>query len=253
MWVLLPLAIIRHPTPIVGILLNPPIVKNTVAQAKRVLNDIAGNQYDCKLAAFERTIALDSNVDNTNTAYKSMSRLWSDTLNETQGLESEHRVIAALMECGDFIHDYLLPYSDQISSRFHMNIQAFHTRWIQRGGAGNPNTSESQLVYQTCRQVNPFMTQSELAQENVKIQTLMTIYSDRCQRCHNSVRHLDEQEYWNFLRDTETKVMNDHYVFQNPATAKLYIIRAIQTERDRHYNWVGAALQYTSNGRVVQP
>lgn len=97
------------------------------------------------------------------------------------------------------------------------------------------------------------MTQAELAQENVKVQTLMTIYSDRCQHCHNSVRHLDEQGYWDFLRDTEAKVMNDRYIVQNPATAKLYIIRAFQTERNRHYNWVGAVLQYTSNGRVIQP
>ena len=82
-----------------------------------------------------------------------------------------------------------------------MTIQAFHMQWIQRNGASSPNTLESQLVYQTCRQVNPLMTQAELSQENVKIQMLIAIYLDRCQCCHNSIRYLDEQGYWNFLRD----------------------------------------------------
>lgn len=138
-----------------------------------------------------------------------MAKLWSDTLNETQRLESEHRVISALLDCGDFIHDYLIPYSDRLPT----NIQKFQNQWIQAGGAGDPNTAESRFVDRICRQVNPFMTQAELTQENLKIQTLMTIYAGLCERCHNSVKDLNEQEYWDFLRDTEAKVMNDHYVF----------------------------------------
>jgi hypothetical protein len=92
-----------------------------------------------------------------------------------------------------------------------------------------------------------------LAQENVKLHTLMAIYSDRCQRCHNSVKHLDEQGYWDFLRETESKVNNNHYLFRNPRTEKLYVVRAIQTERRRHYQWVGGVLQYIKNGTAIQP
>ena len=77
-----------YPTPIGGIPLNPPIVRRTVAKAKRVLNDVSNDLYECKLVAFERTTGLDSTVENTNAAYKSMAKLWSDTLNETQRLES---------------------------------------------------------------------------------------------------------------------------------------------------------------------
>ena len=97
------------------------------------------------------------------------------------------------------------------------------------------------------------MTLDELALENVKVQTLMTIYDDRCKRVHNSVRHLDEQENWNFLRDTEMKVVNNYYIFENPTSAKLYLLRAIQTERTRHYDWTGGNLLHISNEKVIQP
>ena len=219
-----------YPTPVVGIPLNPPVVRRTLEQAKLVLNDIDRGRFERRLTAFERTIGLESTVDNTNTAYKSMARLWSDTLIETLRLESEHRVISALLDCGDFIHDYIQPYSDRVSARLRINIETFHDRWISFGGTGNPNSFESRLVSETCRQVNPLMTQAELVQEEIKVQALMAIYSDRCRRCHNSVRNLNEQQYWDFLRDTEAKVLDDHYVFENPETAKLYIVRAIQTD-----------------------
>jgi hypothetical protein len=42
----------------------------------------------------------------------------------------------------------------------------------------------------------------------------------------------------------EMKIINDRYVFQNPAKVKLYILRAIQTERNRYYDWTGGNLQY---------
>jgi hypothetical protein len=146
-----------------------PIIRRTIEQAKCVLNDNGGG-YDRKLVAFESIIGFDSTVDNTNTAYKSMAKLWSLILNETQRLQSEHRIIAALLELGNFIHDYLLPYADQVSIRYHINIEKFHEKWIRQGCVVHQNTTESRLIYQTCRQVNPIMTPMELAQENVKIQ-----------------------------------------------------------------------------------
>lgn len=51
-----------------------------------------------KLIAFERIIGPDSTVDNTNTAYKSMVKLWSATLKDARRLSSEDQVIFALLE-----------------------------------------------------------------------------------------------------------------------------------------------------------
>lgn len=96
------------------------------------------------------------------------------------------------------------------------------------------------------------MTQAELAKEIVKVQTLMGVFRS-CKRRYNAVHHLDEQACWNFLRDTEIKLINDYYAFLKPSTAKLQLLRAIQTERDRHYNCVGSTLQYASTGAIIQP
>ena len=141
-----------NPTLIVSIRSNSPVLRHTVAQAKTVLSDVAGDRHESKLAEFECTIGLESTVDNINTACTSMAKLWSDTLDESQQSQSEDKVIAPLVECGGFIQDSIGPYSDSIPVRLHINIEAFHDDGFERWVAGGPNTFD--LFDQTCRQVD---------------------------------------------------------------------------------------------------
>jgi hypothetical protein len=98
------------------------------------------------------------------------------------------------------------------------------------------------------------MTPAELQQEQSKVFALMIIYGDRCRRVHNAVNHLSEQEYWTFRRDMEHKVLNNYFIFDNAGKARLQLLRALQTERDRCYGRDGAgALRYVTNRMIIQP
>jgi hypothetical protein len=69
-----------------------------------------------------------------------------------------------------------------------------------------------------------------------QINPLMTIYEDRCHICHKNVANTSEQTYYNFIKDTEQKVFNEYYRFRN-SQDKLYVLRALQSDKDLHYKW----------------
>lgn len=88
--------------------------------------------------------------------------------------------------------------------------------------------------YTTIRQVNPLMTPAQQGIEFVNVFNLMTIYEDRCRMCHKNVASMSEQTYYNFIKDREQKVFNEYYRFRN-SQDKLYILRALQSDKDLHY------------------
>ena len=138
------------------------------------------------------------------------------------------------------------------------NVEAWLRQWRRNGGLINGASTETILIRDTVRQVNPLMTPAQQGIELVNVYNLMTIYEDRCRMCHKNVTSMSEQTYYNFLKDTEQKVFSEYYRFRN-SQDKLYILRALQSDKDLHYKWdANGNLQYfqsdgTATGIYVIP
>ena len=180
------------PTPIVGIKLDPPFITRVLKNASETLpNIIAGSER--RIDQMKRVVSQQSTVDNTQTAYRLMAGLWNDTLTETRRLDSESRLLHGYLRCGDWIHDYVQPYMDVVCSRWPRvrNVEAWLQRWRRTGGVINGVSTETILIRDTVRQVNPLMTAAWQGTELVNVHNMMTIYEDRCRICHENVANME--------------------------------------------------------------
>jgi hypothetical protein len=60
------------------------------------------------------------------------------------------------------------------------NVEAWLRQWRRNGGVINGASTETILIRDTIRQVNPLMTPTQQGIELVNVFNLMTIYEDRC-------------------------------------------------------------------------
>lgn len=239
--------------PIVGIKLDPPFITRVLENASETLpNIIPGSEQ--RIKKMKGVVSQQSTVDNTKTAYRLMAGLWNDTLAEARRLDSDSRLINGYLQCGDWVHDHIQPYMDVVCLRWPRvkNVEAWLQQWRCNGGLINGASTETILIRDTVRRVNPLMTPAQQGIELVNIYNLMTIYEDRCRMCHKNVASMNEQTYYNFLKDTEKKVFSEYYRFRS-SQDKLYVLRALQSDKDLHYKWdENGNLQYfRSNGTAT--
>lgn len=193
-----------------------------------------------------------STVEATSAAYKAVTGLWNDTLSAASNLDNALRRVNALIDCGDWIYEYIRPYVDEVKRLYPWirNTEQFIRVWDGRGGVVNGASIETRLIRRMIAQVNPGFQapnmQPRIGQELIKVYNLMNVYIDRCKRCHNSTATLSEQEYWDWLKSTEQNCNNNVYTFARP-TDHLYVVRAIQRKRELHYQWVNGQLEYIDN------
>jgi hypothetical protein len=245
--------------PIVSIRLNPPLVLRTLQQAHTILPEILPG-CENRLRTLETLVTGESTPDTANRAYKLITKFWSETMSECQRMEKETQTIQALLQIGDFVHDYLLPYADVVASVWNnppMRISTFATRWSRNGGVSNTHSRETITMRRTVAQVNPLLSAQLQRQELQTVYNLCQVYADRCNLCHNSLRTKSSQEVWNFFKETEQRIADGRYKFANP-NGSLYVVRAIQSERKQRFRWTDGNVEVlmsdgTGTGIYVNP
>lgn len=238
------------PTPIVGIKLNPPIIKRALENANETLPHIVAGSGR-RIQQLQHIISQESTVHNTQTAYRLLAGLFNDTVTAARTLDSESRLLQGYLQCGDWIHDYVQPYMDAVCQVYPRvkTVEAFLRQWNSQGGLTNGASAESIIIQNTIRNVNPLMTPAQHGNELMTVYNLMNIYQDRCRTVHRNVSHMTEQRFYTFLKETEEKVLNAYYRFRNDQE-RLCVLRAVQADKNRYYKWDGnGRLEYfRSNG-----
>jgi len=247
------------PAPLVGIKLNPPIVKRALENANETLPNIVSGSGR-RLQKLQDVISQQPTAYNTQTAYRLLAGLFNDTLTAARTLDSDNGLIQGYLQCGDWIHDYVQPYMDVVCHHYPRvrTVEAWLRQWNSQGGLINGTSPETILVRNTIRNVNPLMTPVQHGNELVTVYNLMTIYQDRCRIVHKNVSHMTEQRFYTFLKETEQKVLNGYYRFNNNQE-RLYVVRAVQSDKNRYYQWdANGNLEYfrsdgTPTGIYVNP
>ena len=238
--------------PAAGIPLNPPIVQSTVKVAERVVS-ILIPERTTKLRKLKEGILGDSTVEKAAHAYKQLASLWRDTLIEAEKLKIESVQVAGYAECGHYIKDRLQPFADVVAASFGgCRLSDFPERWDAAGGPTNMMSRHTREVRRVMLQVYPLLPQEQHQMKLAEIHSLMSVYSDRCRRFHHSVRNLNAQEFWGFLRHTEEMVLQGDYSFPDP-NQNLHLLRAIQDDKSHYYVWRNHILYYRETGQIILP
>ena len=145
----------------------------------------------------------------------------------------------------------MLSYGDAIAIQHSgMRLSQFASDWDRKRRSNGHETSESSIIMAVVRKINSLMEELEISREYMKVYSLLRIYQDRCARVHKQVRYKSEQSYWDFLKLVEQKVSSGKYRF-NIQDAKSYVLRTVQIERERHYEWGSDGVLLYKNNNVV--